>query len=431
MTQETRIKIEEAIGFLYEKLIEKPLAVYEIFKDYFGEHRVDIQFNTDIKEFTTKILEQYNILCLWDGVVIPPEYKDIKCNYIKDLPDDFDYTKLFQHIKDPSIYEIQHIEHHLFSDTNIIIHFPYVRITNENNKYIDITQLWAKVQITTAGKLISKFKLNRSEYTYAQFVEGYMHSHVSSIDKSNLQNFQTPCTGNGPINNTIDSLRYNCNFDIWNLFCLELDKYVQVESINGVPYNYLEKVGTSLKKEESTQFTVYKDNQIIQCIKNHIPKFVEYLIRSKKLKFNYFNGSFGLAMPYIEYIVLVSNIFIDWYNDSYNKSIITVSWETFKNKNILRPCIISNNKVYTANNIQNARQNLNQYIGKHILTFKGKDISLSISDIDEVENTNTILLLNKQFALFILSKILEVLNFRYGRRKAEEGYTTGSEVWYL
>ena len=67
-----------------------------------------------------------------------------------------------------------------------------------------------------------------------------MHSHISSIPFGNFTFFQSPCTGSGPINNTICSLSRDFDANLWRLFCLELSKYVEVESIAGTPYHRLE-----------------------------------------------------------------------------------------------------------------------------------------------------------------------------------------------
>ena len=52
---------------------------------------------------------------------------------------------------------------------------------------------------------------------------------------------------------------------------------------------------------------------------NELKEFVKYFINLKKLKFNYVNGSFSIGMSFIEFIVLISNEFIKWYNDRFNK----------------------------------------------------------------------------------------------------------------
>ena len=160
-------------------------------------------------------------------------------------------------------------------------------------------------------------------------------------------------------------------------------------------------------------------------------EFVRYFINSKKLKFNYVNGSYSIGMSLIEFIVLISNEFIKWYNDQFNKDELTTKFADLKSLGILRECIIDNGKIY----YNEGRNNVNsyaQYIGKKVCVFKGKEITVDITDIAEVRNENKSIILDTQTALYILTTILKVLNYRYGRNKAtHEGNQSGTEVRYL
>ena len=136
-------------------------------------------------------------------------------------------------------------------------------------------------------------------------------------------------------------------------------------------------------------------------------------------------------MSLIEFIVLISNEFIKWYNDQFNKGELTTKFEDLKKHGILRECIIDNGKIYYNRNINNAN-NYAQYIGKQVCMFKGKEITVDITDITRVENENKSIILDTHTALYILTTILKVLNYRYGRNKAtHESNQFGTEVRYL
>ena len=126
-----------------------------------------------------------------------------------------------------------------FNNIFILVHFPHVRVTNEHNRFVDINHLWAKVKVMYNGTMIGKFTLNRSEYTMLHISSGYLHSHISSIPTNDFTSFQNPCTGSGPINGTISTLNRDYDVDMWIMFCLELSKYLTVESVARRPYNYL------------------------------------------------------------------------------------------------------------------------------------------------------------------------------------------------
>ena len=93
--------------------------------------------------------------------------------------------------------------------------------------------------------------------------------------------------------------------------------------------------------------------------------------------------------------------------------------------------VIHNGKIYYTKYANNA-ENCAQYIGKRVCTFKGKEITIDIADINEVRNENKSITLNIHTALYILTIILKVLNYRYGRSKAtHESNQLGTEVRYL
>lgn len=109
--------------------MEKPRRILEIFSDYFGEDKVDMQgFRTKEDFCENKSLGKGNT----DAILLP-------------------------------------------SGIFILVWFPQVRVTNEYNRSVDIQDLYAKVKIDTEGQLIGKFYLNRATYPLSHMKAGYMH----------------------------------------------------------------------------------------------------------------------------------------------------------------------------------------------------------------------------------------------------------------
>ena len=257
-------------------------------------------------------------------------------------------------------------------------------------------------------------------------------SHVSTIPTNDFTKFQTPCTGTGPINDTISNLSNEFDSDIWRLFCLELSKYVEVESIAGTPYHRLENLGTSNMGAGEDIFRVVNQLRYENSIKEMIKEFVSYFINQGKLKFNYANGSYSIGMSFTEYILVISNEFIDWYNKKYNNKELKYTFDTLKRSDVLKEGIIANNKIY----YENSRRNVNSYAaynGQRMCTFKGKDVLINIVDINEVKEDNKSIILNTNIALYILSKILRVINYRYGKaeQRDQEGNRISEKVRYF
>lgn len=433
MSGETIKLIEEKIEELYNSLMDKPLRVLGIFNDFFGEDKVDMQGYWSLDKFKSWMNIEPLSTYIFDGNIVSMNMNDwsmYKTWSITDLPGD-QVEKVVNVLTNTTVKE--RIGNAKFNGIFILVHFPHVRVTNEHDKFVDINHLWAKVKVSYNGTLNGGFTLNRSEYTLLHIRSHYMHSHISSIPTGDFTQFRNPCTGSGPISGTISALNRDYDEDMWNMFCLELSKYVTVESVAGVPYNYLEKLGTNDMEAGVDRFITYLSPNYYESVitPDKFREFVRYFISSKKLKFNYVNGSYSIGMSLIEFIVLISNEFISWYNDLFNKGEVTNTFDNLKTKELLRECIIDNGKIY----YDRGRNNVNnyaQYIGKKVCVFKGREITVDITDIAEVRNENKSIILNTQTALYILNIILKVLNYRYGRNKAtHESNQLGTEVRYL
>lgn len=433
MSKEVIKLIEEKIEELYNSLMDKPLRVLGIFNDFFGEDKVDMQGYWSLDKFKSWMnIEPLSTYIPSSGIVRmnSNDWSMYKACAITDLPEN-QVEKVVNALTNTTVKE--RIGYAKFNGIFILVHFPHVRVTNEHDRFVDINHLWAKMRVMYNGTLNGGFTLNRSEYTLLHFRSRYMHSHISSIPTNDFTQFQNPCTGSGPINGTISVLNRDYDEDMWNMFCLELSKYVTVESVAGTPYHYLERLGTDGMEAGMDRFTTCLSPNHYRGAITHdkFKEFVRYFINSKKLKFNYVNGSYSIGMSFIEFIVLISNEFIKWYNDQFNKEELTAKFADLKRQNILGECIIDNGKIYY-NGGRNNVNNYAQYIGKKVCVFKGREVAVDITDVAEVRNENKSIILNIQTALYILTTILKVLNYRYGRNKAiHEGNQLGTEVRYL
>lgn len=314
----------------------------------------------------------------------------------------------------------------------ILVHFPHVRITNEHDRYVDINHLYAKVSFDIEGKMCGRFALNRSEYTLLHLSNDYMHSHVSSIPLHNLREFQTPCTGSGPINNTICSLSRDFDPDLWQLFCLELERYVHVESIAGTPYHRLEgltprgvrmvPIGTAFlyrpkfPNNNATYVTMFA-------------RFTKYLIDSNCLKFHYAEGQYKLAMSFTDTIIKISNCFIKWYNREFVKGTVPNA-ENLAADRVIEHCKYSEGKLLVASGRRSSRDYFS-YVGRHMFDFKGVPVRFTISDTTPEEtNENEVTIVCVPFIEYIITKIINVINFRYGKQRDEED-SPRKKVYFL
>lgn len=167
--------IEEKIEELYNSLMDKPLRVLGIFNDFFGEDKVDMQGYWSLDEFKSWLKIESLATYIPNGDIVSMDSIDwsmYKTQAITDLPGD-QVEKVVNMLTNTIVKE--RIGNAEFNDISILVHFPHVRVTNENGRFVDINHLWAKVKVMYNGTLNGGFTLNRSEYTMLHISSGYMH----------------------------------------------------------------------------------------------------------------------------------------------------------------------------------------------------------------------------------------------------------------
>lgn len=436
MTEEIKKQVHE----LYDSIMERPNQILQFFQNFFGEGRVEMQgFLTEDELYTYLSVNPLGTFIEWGNITDSSAYlnmnredREVIINLFwtaegannETVTSDSALAKHFL----PVIKE--KIANTMFNNLFILIYFPTVRITNEYDKYVDIKDLWLKVPFNWKGKGKGYFGVNRSNYPLNHFKGGYMHSHVSSIPTSNFENFQTPCTGRGPINSSLSTLAIGYDEAIWQLLCLELDRYVRVESIDGVPHHRLENIPAPEMGDAKDRFSMQSLRGVVPWStlfgREQLRPFIKHLLETKKIRFNYVNGSYGLGMSFIDTVVLISNEFISWYNTKYNKHTFNISYADLVSSGVIKECIITNGKVYVPKPVRiDSSDDYQRYVGRKICTFKGRDITLTIDGVlsSEEESLNRTRILNLQYIEAIVCSILRILNYGYGREERSETST--------
>lgn len=435
MTEEIKKQVHE----LYGSIMERPNQILQFFQDFFGEGRVDMQGFPSKDEFygnlSTRMIDSF---ITREEVINSTAYRNMSggdqllVRTFWDNKEAWSYSVTTDAVLAQYFLPImrEKLGNMVFNDLFILIYFPTVRITNEFDKYVDIKELWLKVPFNWQGKGKGYFGVNRSNYPLNQFKHGYMHSHVSSIPRSNFENFQTPCTGRGPINSTLSTLAIGYDEAIWQLLCLELDRYVRVESINGVPHHRLENIPAPEMGDAKDKFSMQSLRGVVHYSsifgREQFKLFIKYLLETKKIRFNYSNGSYGIGMSFIDTVVLISNEFISWYNTEYNKHTFDLSYHDLVDMGVIKECIITNGKIYIPRAVRRgSSDDYQRYVGKKICTFKGREITLTIDRVlsSEEESLNRTRILNLQYIEAIVCSVLRILNYGYGREERSETST--------
>lgn len=354
--------------------------VYDIFKDFFNEVRVDLQVNKKFKIFFDSLLEK------------PSEFTLNKLsNYnLNSNLDIADYINTYYH--EPPFY--------------IFVHFPNVTITNEHNDSINIKDLYARIPIYWNGTLNNKFEMIVTTYTRTLFNAGYCHSHLQHL-YGNKPKFDTPCLGTGPLVETCKVLTLNFTEDNWRLFCVELSRYVTVESLLGTPYYRMTNI---TNKSSNKPIKVYNAPNYIWDHKELLVETIHNLISKKLLNFKYVNGEYNFANSEAELIRIISNEFIAIYNDKFNKKEVTETLQQLANRCFIRKVKYYNDNYYFIGTV------IDKIPSDDVLfTFKGKDIKTVITE--DITNVRQIYILNPDKISYIATKLLEFININYGKEQ--------------
>lgn len=400
--------MQYTVDEIYNLLCKKVNGIREIFENFFGESHVDMQGCDLIK------LRLKNIL---------------------NVPDNYEELTFPQEELDRAM------KHFVNSRITIYVWWPEVTVTNENDRSTKIQDLYARIVVQMDGRIPYEnhgFLLNRATYTSQQFQRNYMHSHISNIPKDNFTMFQPPCLGTGPIRNTIASLKNESDDALWMLFCEELSMYVTVESLTGRPYHKLEDITADDTRRLTEYYDYYPTNSpnfIGVLNKEKVMEFIKYYLSNGHLSVSYRQGEYQPSLPYYDYIIDVSNCFIDFYNEKLSS--ITRNLERMYNMGLLNEVYISNRMFLTKGNRSLSPNSMvRMYEGKSVLTFKGKEIKVHII-IDNTDEVPASTVVSQNFAMYVLYSILRTINYRYKNGKnriknREEGTApTQERIIYL
>ena len=392
--------MQYTINDLRLRLLQNVYNVYDIFVHQFGEGQVDLQGIPDDEEIKHMLYAWTDIGNIEDNVPIE--------------------------LSDESILHIQnHCTNYVY---DIIVWWPSVKVSNENDKYVFIQDLYARVKVSITGKIPYEnhgFQLTRATYDSIQYKSGYCHSHVPGFSTvRDAVRWKEPCLGRGPIRNTILELKNTNNEAEWMLFCQELALYVTVESLTGGPYRKLEEIGST---RILSGYGNYTSGSSRDMETEKLKDFISYYLKHGHATFNYQQGLYVSGMDYYDFMIDISNSFINWFNANGSVEMR----EQYMRKGYIVDALVADRKFFK--NITVDPLNANEIEGTPVLTFKGNTVTLHITQRQSSERQSTLLLCH-DIAMFIIQNILKIINYRYDnkrRREGEKPSTTYQNVFYL
>ena len=225
--------------------------------------------------------------------------------------------------------------------------------------------------------------------------------------------FQLPCLGEGPIGTTCSILRNENNENIWRLFCVELSRYVTVESIAGVPYYRMEYIGRNSSNKE----IIFSDTSCIVTseISFIIKEAIRNLINRKVFTFKYVNNTYSFAANDASLIRLISNEFITIYNKKFNNKELSTDLNDLIRARILIKAVFYKG-CFTEEDSN--RHNSCSPSTDVLFTFKNMPVKMRIIDTDTT--IEPVYILNVKCINVAIRNILEFINYNYGQEYIKE-----------
>ena len=200
----------------------------------------------------------------------------------------------------------------------ILIHFPCFQISNSEGYSHTIKDLFVKLYTIidqSTGKISFENSISgfRTTLTDAELHTGYLHSHLSSVDRSYFESFNTKdvpnrwfCLGSGETLDLLNIMNGADEFDknLFELFLYTLDGFVKWESLEGGPYIKL----------RSIQLNSENDRYKYQ-IRTHIVESAKDILRydtdlQRKLKYTFSNGNVSV-IPDMDFEEVLKIYFLD------------------------------------------------------------------------------------------------------------------------
>lgn len=412
------IVLKDAIARIHDKVkeltfdscnMDKIQKAANVITDYFGEDRVDFQDN----------VEDYIRSCMNNEISWMPNFIGINLlNFNSEVPNS-DYrvsrnTELkeaFQHdeflgwfVSKITVAACQSLP--LYA---IIIRFNDVIVSNGKGDKALIQEIYVKVPLEYNGNLYSGMQWLRTTYSYYHWRNNYAHSHLGRISTRQAPTWKNPCTGTGPINLTMDSLRRHPTNDLWALFCYELEECIKVESLAGGPYIRIDELCEG-------EVTVYSDlgrTEAFPWDSTVEKELTQNVINSGKLEFKWENGAYSVCNSVADLMTIVSTEFFKICKE-HSENPALPSIPTFSV--YFYDAVISgqNIKVVSGDRKLTHAVSLNNTV---LFAFKGTPVKLRILDVDDVNTKNTKTFLKLPYVASIISKINNLANYYYGNNK--------------
>lgn len=193
----------------------------------------------------------------------------------------------------------------------IVVHFHDITVSNENDDSTTIEDIYSSTCISYGGYHSSYNFWFRTTVSGLHYRSAYRHSHLSA---GREPQWSRPCLGSGPITMTMETLRNTTDINFWNLFWLELDKCIRVESLGGGPYTHIRDISDRGRVVRDFNCFEYVDPYRFDSsvCSDMFDEVTLRVLKSAQLKYAFRSSNICIVTPFEDFTVLVSNCVLDY-----------------------------------------------------------------------------------------------------------------------
>lgn len=422
------MNIEEAKRLILDKILEKPREVLDVFNSFFGEDKVDFQF---CRGFIIDKLGQASRKYLLDSrYSLTTDY----LNKVDNLEADGSICSALKHIGELNPPDISEdliiwfiylnlesiLDYHGYNfNLSIVVHFPEVTITNETGQSHKMQDVYTRTTLGANGHMQGYMQLTKTTFSLPEYKWGYIHSHLPKwvTDRADATSlgFRAPCFGSGPIRSTMLTLSVDYEPDMWYLYCAEMQKYVETESLKGGPYIRMENMYAS--EVSLNNFTLHglmsSGSSFMDTI--DFPEFMKYLLDNRVLRFNFDGQIYRLGMSFTDAYLAISRAFDSYFSDV-DIRLRSSHWTYYLTDYVVGDYALSKPVALDKVSDEEAED--------AVLYFKGKAVKLKILGSYNVSKDNITKAPDIVIVSSIVNVILRLINNKYGKQTTESGKRT-------
>jgi hypothetical protein len=239
----------------------------------------------------------------------------------------------------PGNWDFQENEESLFY--TLMIFFPEITITNSVDASHVIKEFYVKLKFKKSDGVLYDFGGTRTLLTQAEVQSNYPHSHCgSAASKGGWGGF---CLGSGPIKSQVSILKLKGvsaeNYLVFEMFLIGLQAYLEWESLEGGPYQYM----SDIRKRQQIENI---DNYVLEdTYKRYVNKceFVNFtIVQNRKLEIDPADEDFmdGITPLLKEEHIVFRDEKGNFYNDGNPKVFRDIEINgTFKGQKLVRKVI--------------------------------------------------------------------------------------------